>query len=127
MSYTQTSGSPFMWSKPTSTSSTAQVDVFSAPWVNPSTLGFSGKALVDGAIVISTAGLGRTKITPASPVSDNQSYHGGVWGYGATAKAVSDDRFVTVASNITWSWVYQAGIIAVYPSKTRILATRLSS
>lgn len=127
MSYTVNGGSPFVWSKPTSTSSTAQVDVFSAPWVNPSTRAFYGKALVDGAIVLSTAGLGRTKITPASSVSDNQSYHGGVWGYGATAKAVSDDRFVTVASNLTWEWAYQAGLIAVFPSKTRILAMRLPS
>lgn len=127
MSYTVNGGSPFVWSKPTSTSPTAQVAVFSAPWVNPSTRAFNGKALVDGAIVTSGAGVGRTKVTPASPVSDNQSYHGGVWGYGGTAKAVSDDRFITVASNLTWAWVYQAGSIAVYPSKSRIIAMRLSS
>jgi len=125
MSYTATSGSPFVWSYPTGIVSTAQVDVFSAAWVR-SDRTFEGKALVDGSIALSSAGLGRTTISPVSPLSANQSYDGGTWGIGGTAKAVSDDRMVTLASSLTWSWAYSSGAITVYPSKSRILAMRVS-
>ena len=126
MSYTATSGSPFVWSYPTGTSSTAQVDVFSAAWVRTSNRTFEGKALVDGSIGLNSAGLGRTTISPVSPLTSNQSYDGGTWGIGGAAKVVSDDRMVTFASSLTWSWAYQAGSIVVYPSKSRILAMRVS-
>lgn len=123
MSYTATSGSPFAWSRPTSTGSLSQVTIFSEPWITPSTRAFTGKGLCDGYIVPTLAMVGSTRLTPT--ITDNRAYFGGAWGAGGTAKVVSDDRFMTITNNLTWSFSSSTGTTTISPSQSRILATRL--
>lgn len=125
MSYTATSGSPFAWSRPTGTGALAQVTIFSAPWIQPSTRAFIGTALADGYIVPTQAMVGSTRLTPT--ITDNRSYFGGAWGLNGAAKVVSDDRFMTITNNLTWSFSASTGNTSISPTQSRILATRLPS
>lgn len=123
MSYTATSGSPFAWSRPTGTGILAQVTIFSAPWIQPSTRAFVGQALADGYIVPTQAMVGSSRLTPT--ISDNRSYFGGAWGLNGAAKVVSDDRFMTITNNLTWSFSSATSNTSISPTQSRILATRL--
>lgn len=103
MSYTQRSGSasPYCLCTMSTGGSNQQVDVFSESWISGART-FSGTGLVYGSVLPASTAIGALGCTNQQ-ITDRRELWGGVWDDQATAKAVSDDMFVTWADGVSWA------------------------
>lgn len=104
MSYTQRDASetPFAVCGMTVTGANKQVDDIPVSWINPTTRLFAGKGMIYG--VIPPTGTAIAAVGCSNPqITDNRSQWGGAWSGAATARAVSDDAFVTFGNGVNWT------------------------
>jgi hypothetical protein len=103
MSYTQRGAteSAFAVCGMSATGSNKQVDVFPVSWINTSTRVFPGRGLIWGTVPPTDTAVGAIGCSNQQ-ITDARNQWGGAWSSVATAKAVSDDAFVTWGNGVSW-------------------------
>ena len=125
MSYTQRGDTetPFAVCGMTATGLNKQVDNIPVTWISTGNRLFAGKGLVWGVVPpTGTAAIASVGCTNQQ-ITDNQSQWGGAWCGVATARAVSDDAFVTYANGVNWA---VKGLSIGYPNNIDAERSRIS-
>jgi len=127
MSYTQRSGSasPYCLSTMSAAGLNQQVDTFTESWIVARA--FSGVGLVYGSVLPAGTAIGSLGCTNQQ-ITDRREMWAGVWDDNATAKAVSDDMFVTWANGVSWAVKSSAFFFPALmdADRSRILAIRMA-
>jgi len=128
MSYTQRAGSasPYCLCSMSTGGLNQQVDTFTESWIAERAF-ISGAGLVYGSVLPSGTAIGSLGCT-SQQITDRREMWGGVWDDNATAKAVSDDMFVTWANGVSWAVKSSAFFFPALmdADRSRILAIRMA-
>lgn len=116
--------SPFCLATTNSTASLAQMNAFTAKWVKASSRTWEGNAMCFGSVVPADAIVGAIQFSVPNTGIIRQHF-GGVWGNVGASKNVSDDSFIALTSNCTWSYNSVTGSSSILPARSRIVITRI--
>lgn len=130
MSYTQRTGStsPYCLCTMSAGGTNQQVDTFTDTWIVGRAFTYSTVGLVYGSVLPASTAIGAIGCT-GQQITDRRELWGGVWDDQGTAKAVSDDLFVTWANGVTWA-VKSSALnfpVAINADRSRITAIRMAT